>query len=346
MAYSIAHTFALNYKKNLTKFKKIAKNLGIILTQILDKEGILYQSIQTRAKDPYSVEKKIMQKNYTHPYDKITDLVGARIVVYYEEDISVVEKVIREYFQVNDSRSIDKRKSLSPREFGYTARHFVAQKKKQKLITPEYEDLKHIWFEIQVCTVLGHAWAEIEHQIVYNATTDYPNHVERRFGAIAGTLELLDREFSRLRKEESNLISEYVSQLEKGNPAKPIDKAWMIAILEHIFPHHPGWRKADAEGEPLKKDLGDRCCVALQRARIKNTSLFQRLLSKKELKSAIKEYATNKGLSPEEVSHFAIVVLALIILKTKIIRNEFSDFLEDLPMMQTFKSICKRKTRR
>lgn len=346
MAYSVAHKLALSYKQSLNKFEKIAKSLEIVLTQILDKEGIVYQSIRTRAKDPYSVERKIIEKGYKNPFDEITDLVGGRIVVYYEEDIPAIEKTIREYFQVDNTRSVNKRESLGLREFGYSARHFVVRAKKPKLITAEYEDLKDIWFEIQVCTVLEHAWAEIEHEIMYKSTTKYPDAIKRKFAALAGAIEILDHEFSMLRKEESNLISDYVGELKKKTPRKSLDKAWMIALLEHVFPNQLGWRKAAADGKPFKKGLDDRCCIALKRAGIENTSSFERLLRKKALKNIIKTYAANKGEHPEKISHFAIVVLALILHKPKIIKDEFSDFLEDLAMKKTFESIRKATSRK
>ena len=344
MASTVVQKFMVKYKQDLAKTKQIAKNLEVVLACILDKEDITYQSIRSRRKGPYSVERKILEKKYKNPRDEITDFVGARIVVYYEEDIPVVEKTIREYFHVDDSRSVDKRKTLGLREFGYSARHFVAQTKKPKLIMPEYENLKDIFFEIQVCTVLEHAWAEIEHEIVYHSTVTYPDSVKRKFAALAGAIEILDHEFSTLRKEESNLISKYINDLKTKPYHKPLDKAWMIAILEHIYPDRQGWIKAEAEGKPLKKELGDRCCIALKRVGIKDTSSFQRLLNKKTLKGAIKTYAINEGIRPEKVSHFAIVVLALILHNQKIIKNEFDDFLEDLPMKNTFESICKKSS--
>jgi hypothetical protein len=57
------------------------------------------------------------------------------------------------------------------------------------------EFLRKRWFEIQVRSLLEHAWAEIEHEIVYKSGITQPDAVRRRFAALAGSLELFDSEF-------------------------------------------------------------------------------------------------------------------------------------------------------
>lgn len=56
--------------------------------------------------------------------------------------------------------------------------------------------------EIQVRTILQHAWAEIEHDIQYKAVSTLPAEIRRRFMTLAGMLEIADREFQGLHDED------------------------------------------------------------------------------------------------------------------------------------------------
>ncbi len=59
--------------------------------------------------------------------------------------------------------------------------------------------------EIQVRTILQHSWAEMEHDISYKSDQQIPNELQRRFLALAGLLEIADREFNSIQKEDERL---------------------------------------------------------------------------------------------------------------------------------------------
>lgn len=59
--------------------------------------------------------------------------------------------------------------------------------------------------EIQVRTILQHAWAEIEHDIQYKSVETIPSSIRRRFMAVAGLLEIADREFQTIQDEDERL---------------------------------------------------------------------------------------------------------------------------------------------
>jgi hypothetical protein len=61
--------------------------------------------------------------------------------------------------------------------------------------------------EIQVRTILQHAWAEIEHDTRYKAVDVAPTAIARRFVALAGLLEIADREFQALQDSYKPLAS-------------------------------------------------------------------------------------------------------------------------------------------
>src|SRR5206468_81825 len=56
-------------------------------------------------------------------------------------------------------------------------------------------------FELQVRSVLQHAWAELAHQLVYKAVTPLGERTKRRFNLVAGMLEVADRELDSIALE-------------------------------------------------------------------------------------------------------------------------------------------------
>jgi hypothetical protein len=54
-------------------------------------------------------------------------------------------------------------------------------------------------FELQMRTGLQHVWSTIEHDIRYKGDVKIPREYARQFSRLAGMLELIDDEFSRLR---------------------------------------------------------------------------------------------------------------------------------------------------
>src|SRR6185503_1723451 len=56
-------------------------------------------------------------------------------------------------------------------------------------------------FEVQIRSILQHAWAEIEHDIGYKSPRALSYPTRRSFARLASLLELADIEFTRLRAE-------------------------------------------------------------------------------------------------------------------------------------------------
>ena len=71
--------------------------------------------------------------------------------------------------------------------------------------------------EIQVRTVLQHAWAEIEHDVQYKSPITIPDSIKRRFMALAGLLEIADREFQAIQDEDERLKKQAAESLQEGD---------------------------------------------------------------------------------------------------------------------------------
>lgn len=82
---------------------------------------------------------------------------------------------------------------------------------------PEFAPYEGLTFEIQVRTVLQHAWAEIEHDRSYKFSGVLPTPIQRRLNLLAGVLEIVDREFVVLANEIDRYADEVAQKTRAGN---------------------------------------------------------------------------------------------------------------------------------
>ena len=141
-------------------------------------------------------------------------------------------KLIEKEFDVDKERSVDKRELLDPDRFGYLSLHYVVKLPAARLRLTEYKRFKDCCAEIQVRSILQHAWAEIEHDLGYKGKQAVPREIRRRFSRLAGLLEMADAEFVQIR----NGLLEYeqtVSERIEETPASVlIDKASMHSFVK------------------------------------------------------------------------------------------------------------------
>ena len=76
----------------------------------------------------------------------------------------------------------------------------------------EYKDITDLQFEIQVRTVLQHAWAELAHDRAYKFGGSLPEDIQRRINLCAASLEMMDREFVSIVAEIANYGNRVASQ--------------------------------------------------------------------------------------------------------------------------------------
>jgi hypothetical protein len=86
-------------------------------------------------------------------------------------------------------------------------------------------------FEIQVRSILQHAWAEIEHDLEYKSREAVPRQIRRRFARLSGLLELADAEFVRLRNEIESYQQELPSEIETAPATVLIDRDSLTALI-------------------------------------------------------------------------------------------------------------------
>lgn len=131
------------------------------------------------------------------------DKVNAQV----EEQFNVLEKINKTGLLVEQEK------------LGYHSVHYLVGFTPQRLAMPEYARHRDLVIEIQVRTILQHAWAEIEHDIQYKAIETIPAVIRRRFMALAGLLEIADREFQAVSDEDHRVRVAALCHVELGDLA-------------------------------------------------------------------------------------------------------------------------------
>ncbi len=172
------------------------------LKEALDRQHIEVTAIDHRIKKEDSLAGKLERKGAKYKsVDDITDLLGLRVITFYTDDVDKVAALVAQTFDIDWSNSVDKRKLHELDSFGYNSLHYICRLPAGSAD----EALCHIPFEIQMRTALQHVWSTINHDTGYKSDVQIPREYLRQFGRLAGMLELIDDEFSRLR----NSLADY-----------------------------------------------------------------------------------------------------------------------------------------
>ena len=195
-----------------------------LVTTLLDDAGINYLSATGRAKSVASFAAKADRTVdgrplYPDPLEEITDQIGVRVITYLHSDVAAVAELLGDQLTVLDDRDMGQETAREGR-FGYASRHLLIALDPARDGHPAFEALRERRAQVQVRTVLQHAWAEFEHAIRYKGTIpeEHVPDLDRRFTLAAGLLELADREFSRIHDRLQATAVDRQPEQDAGDP--------------------------------------------------------------------------------------------------------------------------------
>jgi predicted RNase H-like nuclease/ppGpp synthetase/RelA/SpoT-type nucleotidyltranferase len=236
------------YARLQPELRGVTDQFVTLVTTLLDDAGINYLSVTGRAKSVASFAAKADrvvdgQPLYDDPLEQITDQIGIRVITYLHSDVVAVADLLGDQLSVLDDRDMGEETARQGR-FGYASRHLLVALDPARTSPPSYEMLLGRRAQVQVRTVLQHAWAEFEHAIRYKGTVpeEHAPDLDRRFTLAAGLLELADREFSMIRDKLQATASD---ELPAPDVSDPRISAQDLATFLASRYADAGWSRSD-----------------------------------------------------------------------------------------------------
>jgi ppGpp synthetase/RelA/SpoT-type nucleotidyltranferase len=235
-------------------YQKYADFLKEVLEQGSSKLAPL-AIIGSRVKSIASFAEKILRKREKYgrpdgtlpadPLVRMTDLCGGRVIAQTSAHVDAMCEFIKEVFDVDLANSEDASQRLRPTEFGYRSVHYVVTVNPEKLrdagitteVPPEILELKA---EIQVRTLLEHAWADIGHEMTYKTELKVPDRIRRQFAALAAVLEGVDRQLGSLLHGLEEFKSNFGAYHKPEEVEAEIDRLRIVLSVGSDNPAGPG----------------------------------------------------------------------------------------------------------
>ncbi len=214
-----------DYRENLESFNKMKDIVESTLHKLVSDNGLYVNAIEARIKTEESLTGKLERKGHKYKMlDDITDILGARVITFYTDEVDKIAALVEKNFDVDWNESVDKRKLIDLDRFGYQSLHYICRIPKHIFAAPEHPEINSYRFEIQMRTALQHVWATINHDTGYKSGIEIPKEHLRNINRIAGMLELADEQFSRIRMEISEYRRNVQALVADGNFAQvPLD---------------------------------------------------------------------------------------------------------------------------
>ena len=211
------------YRENLPRFKEVEKTVHEQLQQTFKEAGLLVAAVESRVKTEDSLAGKLELKGAKYKsLADITDIIGLRIITFYVEDVDKVASAVERLFAIDWENSVDKRKLHEIDSFGYLSLHYICS-------VPDFP----YRFEIQMRTLLQHAWSNMNHDTGYKSGVESPRRYIRSMSRMAGILELVDEEFSKIRRELAEYRRQVQALVASGNLDEvPLDGDSFRSFLE------------------------------------------------------------------------------------------------------------------
>lgn len=196
------------YDKNKAELNRWGEYVDNILNSYVEtlfssKEHVQIQA-KHRVKDYDSLCKKILYrgKKYEFPLLEVTDKVGTRLVLLNSDDVEKVSSFVRgnqnDWTIVKCARDVNNEILKQPEVFSYQSNHFIIKPNSNYQTSI---DTNLLTCEIQIRTILQHAYAEVSHDTVYKKHVEKSTAVKRRLASSMAFIEAADEKFIQIYKE-------------------------------------------------------------------------------------------------------------------------------------------------
>ncbi len=318
----VADRWLSEYRQNIDAYREVAAEVEDQIRVALKGYPFEIHTVESRAKNPDSAAEKIYRKGYGRPAQQMTDVIGIRIITLFDHTIEQVAKRVKSAFTWDESASVDKTQELAHGKVGYRSVHVVIHPRATGLGTVN-KILRSTVVEVQIRSVISHAWAEIEHSIRYKAGESVPKEIRRRFDALAGALELVDREFSSISKSLSTHVEALAVRLQSGLGLD--DRLDTLELLASVGVTHPDIERQGPDGLYLPIEEAHRFASALRTAGVLTAGDLIVDLSRSEVHEHARHITGNQDLESQTTSA-AVWFGAVLLYRSPSLLKMFSRF--------------------
>lgn len=169
--------FIDRYKKKFVFYENASRLAAGQLETALRAAGIR-AIVTSRAKNPARLKMKVVHRNTEREepyktvneiYEDIVDLSGVRVSLYFPGDREKTDALINDLFVLLETKQFPEQSELPSYEkrfSGYWGNHYRAHMDEEALPDAQ-KKYARARIEIQVASVLMHAWSEVEHDLIY-----------------------------------------------------------------------------------------------------------------------------------------------------------------------------------
>jgi ppGpp synthetase/RelA/SpoT-type nucleotidyltranferase len=164
-------------------------------------------------------------KNYDRPLEQITDMVGVRFVVLLLTELRMIADIIEncEIWEAEKARDFEAEKIERPHYFDYQSIHYIVHPRKP-LKCGSVNIPATMNCEIQVRTLLQHAYAELAHNTTYKPSLCLDRDVNRQIAKSSALVEATDEIF----------VGVHNKIISAGSELKRVHDITKLAYQKHV----------------------------------------------------------------------------------------------------------------
>jgi ppGpp synthetase/RelA/SpoT-type nucleotidyltranferase len=263
-------------------YREFAERVAFVLAQAISAEELTEpQALKFREKAPDSLRKRLLE-NQKIDSDRIEDerkdLAGVRLIFYTDTQVTQFNNsgIVFRNFTVEPESTKFHYPTPENKNRRYQAQHFIVRFSDDRLKLPEYAKFKGMRCEVQVHTILNHAWSETSHDIYkYERREGFAN---KAMESIAKRLDrVMDkylmpagREFARIQhdyerlKQGRALFDADIWQLLETAPDNNLRHELLTRLRDELLPNYDDLR-------PIYCDFLPKIANAMKAARVTET---------------------------------------------------------------------------
>lgn len=156
------------YKHEQEIYIDFCRSIIFLLEKLLKNNSFQYQMVSSRVKDIESIKSKLTGNRKISNIESIRELddfAGCRVIFYLDSELQRFISFIYQEFEVIKN-------NLRYSNDDYNAHHLIIKFKEDRLKLTEYKQFDGMICELQLTTVLFHAWSEVSHNITYKTPAE------------------------------------------------------------------------------------------------------------------------------------------------------------------------------